>query len=288
MHRIDGPGATVDNRFTEGNPALGILASVVTDDWLNDMQEEVASVILGVAGTSLIKGNQTQLLNAIWAHIDYRFPVGMIAYWSGSIATIPAAYRLCNGSNGTPNLMDRFVVGAGSAYTVGSAGGSLSASTGASGGHTHTMQSAGAHAHNTNSAGLHQHTTDVQGAHAHTLTIDGTTLSISQIPSHNHTNGVQTLLVGPTSGAPGGDFGVFGGNTTASIIATGGGGSHTHGGAAASAGGHAHTTDAQGLHSHATDTQGSHLHVVDAVGTHTHAVTATPPYYALAYVMRVN
>jgi hypothetical protein len=37
---------------------------------------------------------------------------GSIIIWSGSIATIPAGYVLCDGNNGTPDLRDRFVVGA--------------------------------------------------------------------------------------------------------------------------------------------------------------------------------
>jgi microcystin-dependent protein len=32
--------------------------------------------------------------------------------WSGTIATIPTGWVLCNGSNGTPDLRDRFIVGA--------------------------------------------------------------------------------------------------------------------------------------------------------------------------------
>jgi hypothetical protein len=44
--------------------------------------------------------------------------------WSGSIASIPAGWALCNGSNGTPDLRDRFVVGAGNTLAVGATGGS--------------------------------------------------------------------------------------------------------------------------------------------------------------------
>ena len=43
--------------------------------------------------------------------------------WSGSVGSIPDGWRLCNGSNGTPNLQDRFVVGAGSGYAVDATGG---------------------------------------------------------------------------------------------------------------------------------------------------------------------
>ena len=50
-------------------------------------------------------------------------PSGVIVMWSGSTGSIPAGWALCNGSNGTPNLRDRFIVGAGGSYGVGSTGG---------------------------------------------------------------------------------------------------------------------------------------------------------------------
>jgi hypothetical protein len=51
------------------------------------------------------------------------FVAGMIMMWSGTIATIPSGWVLCNGSNGTPDLRNRFVIGAhsdttGVAYTT--------------------------------------------------------------------------------------------------------------------------------------------------------------------------
>lgn len=51
-------------------------------------------------------------------------PSGGILLWSGSIGSIPAGYVLCNGTSGTPDLRDRFVVGAGSTYAVNATGGS--------------------------------------------------------------------------------------------------------------------------------------------------------------------
>jgi hypothetical protein len=54
-------------------------------------------------------------------------PAGVITMWSGSIATIPTGWLLCNGSNGTPDLRDRFIVGAGSTYAVAATGGSADA-----------------------------------------------------------------------------------------------------------------------------------------------------------------
>jgi len=63
------------------------------------------------------------------------FISGMIMLWSGSVASIPSGWVLCNGSNGTPDLRNRFVVGAGSTYSVGGTGGSADAIVVS---HTHT------------------------------------------------------------------------------------------------------------------------------------------------------
>ena len=54
------------------------------------------------------------------------FVSGMILLWSGAINNIPSGWVLCNGSNAAPNLQDRFVVGAGSGYSVGDTGGAQS------------------------------------------------------------------------------------------------------------------------------------------------------------------
>ena len=63
------------------------------------------------------------------------FIAGMIMLWSGSIGSVPSGWALCNGSNGTPDLRDRFVIAAGSTYAVGATGGSADAIVVS---HTHT------------------------------------------------------------------------------------------------------------------------------------------------------
>ncbi len=40
------------------------------------------------------------------------FPSGGIIMWSGTIATIPSGWYLCNGSNSTPDLRNKFIIGA--------------------------------------------------------------------------------------------------------------------------------------------------------------------------------
>ena len=66
------------------------------------------------------------------------FLTGMIILWSGSIASIPSGFALCDGTSGTPDLRDRFVVGAGSTYAVDATGGSADATLPT---HTHTATS---------------------------------------------------------------------------------------------------------------------------------------------------
>lgn len=51
-------------------------------------------------------------------------PAGVITMWSGSSASIPTGWVLCNGTNGTPDLTDKFIIGAGGSYAVDSTGGS--------------------------------------------------------------------------------------------------------------------------------------------------------------------
>ena len=75
------------------------------------------------------------------------FVTGMIMLWSGSTGSIPSGWALCNGSSGTPDLRDKFVVGAGNTYAVDATGGSADATLPS---HTHTGT--------TNTGGSHNHT----------------------------------------------------------------------------------------------------------------------------------
>ena len=65
-------------------------------------------------------------------------PTGGIIIWSGAANAIPTGWVLCNGSNSTPDLRNRFVVGAGSTYAVAATGGSADAIVVS---HTHTATS---------------------------------------------------------------------------------------------------------------------------------------------------
>ena len=92
------------------------------------------------------------------------FVTGMIMMYTGS--TAPSGWAICNGQNGTPDLRDRFIVGAGSAYAVNNTGGaaSVTLTTAQLPAHSHTTPN---HNHSfsaTTSSNTHNHTWDRQDA----------------------------------------------------------------------------------------------------------------------------
>jgi hypothetical protein len=114
---------------TDGRPpdtiwlSEGFFYKFVLSD-ANDVQIQVYDNLYGIIGVSPPAATP--------------IPSGGIMLWSGSIGSIPAGYVLCNGNNGTPDLRDRFVVGAGSTYAVDATGGSADAVVVS---HTHTATS---------------------------------------------------------------------------------------------------------------------------------------------------
>ena len=68
------------------------------------------------------------------------FVTGMIMMYNGSSA--PSGWAICNGSNGTPDLRDRFIVGTGSSYSLGNTGGanSVTLTLNQIPAHTHTYE----------------------------------------------------------------------------------------------------------------------------------------------------
>jgi len=67
---------------------------------------------------------------------------GMIVLWSGAIVDIPDGWHLCDGTEGTPDLRNKFIAGAGDSYAPGASGGSTWHTHGAEDlGHFHTLLS---------------------------------------------------------------------------------------------------------------------------------------------------
>lgn len=62
-------------------------------------------------------------LNNIEDGIANCLPSGAVIAWHGNANSVPSGWTLCDGTNGTPDLRDKFVLGAGNSYAVGATGG---------------------------------------------------------------------------------------------------------------------------------------------------------------------
>jgi len=111
------------NSVTQLNVDLALRAAIASPTLTG-----VPAAPTAAAGT-----NTTQLattafvktaVDAAVAQIPPGIPTGGIILWSGSVGAIPTGWALCNGTNGTPDLRSRFVIGAGSTYNVAATGGS--------------------------------------------------------------------------------------------------------------------------------------------------------------------
>jgi hypothetical protein len=111
---------------------------------LKDMQSGTDGDNFTVGGNLTVTGTATGTTASVsddstkfatTAFVRDIIPSGVIVMWSGSVATIPSGWLICDGSNSTPDLRNRFIVGAGSTYSVAGTGGSADAIVVS---HTHT------------------------------------------------------------------------------------------------------------------------------------------------------
>jgi hypothetical protein len=193
----------------------------------------------------------TNINTRIAVAIAGALPVGIVVMWSGAVNAVPAGWALCDGTNGTPDLRDRFILGAHHGRGTGDINGQFSytVSTSVDGNHAHTGATAG-HVLTEAQMPSHQHggVTDIQGAHQHRLLNN---------------------VIGQPAGSIGGGalpYGAIGQPLTDLQ------GAHQHG----------IITDHRGggqAHAHGIAADGSHGHLV--------VVPNIPPYYALAFIKRI-
>jgi len=142
-------------------------------------------------------------------------PSGGIIMWSGLITSIPTGWGLCDGSNGTPDLRNRFVVGAGDQYDRNDTGGadSVTLTEAQMPSHNHGMSTEGNHSHSgsTSTDGEHTHrygqnrTTGESGSDVIASAYAFDDFSTSSAGSHSHSlninsNGDHTHTINNTGG----------------------------------------------------------------------------------------
>ena len=181
-------------------------------------------------------------------------PAGIIVMWSGVAAAIPSGWYLCDGQNGTPDLRNRFIVGAGSSYEVGNTGGSDSV--------TLTTEQMPSH--------LHSHSLSTKSSGSHSHTVSGTTETGGGTESSTLHG---QAIVGEDYKGPAG-YVLYGSNEysrynvwTMDVGAS----AHTHS--------YSGNTNSTGSHTHSIS--GS---ISNAGGGQSHE--NRPPYYALGFIMK--
>lgn len=236
-------------------------------------------------------GNNTTRFEGVYADNFYgsganltgivSFVSGMILIWSGAANAIPSGWVLCNGSNSTPNLMDRFVIGAQNAYGVGDTGGSTTISGNVN--HSHSTPN---HSHAVNN---HTHSTP---NHSHTVSNHSHSISGSVSGNTNntgsHSHSINTSGGNSSDGPTGpkrqgqGDFSGYGTNSA---------GNHNHsfsGSFSGNSGNSAPNTTSSG----ASNTGNSAPNTTSSGSSNTgnsgsgSTVSVLNPYYALCYIMK--
>ena len=101
-----------------GTTYIGITVDPLTSEMLP--RQKLTSVAYALSAA-----NAWNATNALYAqtalNVSNAIPKGVIVMWSGAV--VPDGWALCNGANGTPNLRDKFILGAGSTYAIGATGG---------------------------------------------------------------------------------------------------------------------------------------------------------------------
>ena len=217
------------------------------------VDDTLAGAVLGQVPDNSI--GSEKLTAALNAHIDQQMPQGGIILWSGAANSVPAGWALCDGQNNTPDLRDKFIVGAGSAYQPGDAGGAVTVqlTTNELPAHTHSVTGTAA------SAGNHTH---------------GNTFAIEAVAAHTH----------EVNAVPSDDSIVYDRGPDYGWRAYGARESGGDDAEAASAGAHTHTL------SGSVSSGGSHSHTVSGTAASAGsgaAFSILPPYYALCYIMKL-
>ena len=189
INKIIGSSAIVATETGDGGnetlvltvPASGIVTTKIADNnvTLAKLAHGTGDRVFGLdnSGVPVVKQiGLADLLNEV-------LPTGIILLWSGSTASIPTGWTICDGTLSTPDLRSSFVVGASASggFAVDATGGSNNARdhtllTSEMPAHTHTQR-----AHQQGGAG----TSNLLGNSANNTSV-GETLSTGGGGAHNH------------------------------------------------------------------------------------------------------
>jgi hypothetical protein len=234
--------ARIDAPVITGGQAVAMALRGVEDDSSNE-------VFVPNDGTrATASGAQIMTLDD---NVMDLMPVGAIILWNAGLIALPDDWQICDGTNGSPDLTDVFVRGAGGAYALNSTGGSDTA-----GG-----------------------TTDAEGDHEHSGNVGDTAITEAQMPEHHHR--VWGSVKNPGGGVTSFGFKNSDAHSIAGITLDDAGDSYgdTMGGIGSEQ--VIEDTGSDDTHTHANQGEdGEHTHELGTVET-------VPAYRAIYYVMKV-
>jgi hypothetical protein len=218
-----------------------------------------------------------------------KIPIGLICLWYGSVATIPAGWALCNGSNNTPDLRNMFVVGA-QEDVSGVAKTNLTGSLTVSGGsvsHTHTDHDVTQPAisnHSITQPAITNHSITQPVVANHAITQPAiSNHSITQPVINNHT--VTTSNCRTSGSAAAAAVTAVSAHSLSTNVALDAHSLSTN----VAVDAHTLSTNvAVSAHTLSTDVALSNHSLSTSVALSAHSTTSAPqPYYALCYIMRI-
>lgn len=189
-------GAEIDTELTAVASAISSKADLNSPALTGTPTAPTAS-----AGT-----NTTQVATTAFV-LANSIPSGLISMWSGSIASIPSGWVLCNGSNSTPDLRNKFIIGAHS-DTAGVAYTTVTGSNTTTGGtkdaivvsHTHTATSSV-----TDPGHLHTFTNYSNAGGASDTPIIGSSNTLTTVSTNSAVTGISVATTNASTGSSGTD-----------------------------------------------------------------------------------
>ncbi len=238
--------------FSLRNAALSLISSITTSIINSGIYRaadgnSANQLILPDGGDSPTLGGHRVWTEAVLSPSDF-IPRGVILLWSGTIDDVPSGWAFCDGTNGTPNLKGRFVVGANRSFYP-------------------------PHEISATSQSEWSATTSSDGSHDHGGRTANTALTTNQLPKHTHKlfHNARSDRNSLGSGDAAAVYEDREGEDSYRIYSSNGDADNVNVG-----------------ESSRTGSGSGHRHDISSHNGHTHTVDSRPPWYALAYIMKIT
>lgn len=152
-------------------------------DWKDFAGNQENGVLVSVELLQQIINNTTNIYERIMVLESLKgggVPIGAVMIWKGTQASIPDGFQLADGTNGTPDLRDRFLMGIGASETDDNL-----LETGGETQHVHSMGTL-------SNASKHKHNVYLNDSYTAASALVNTAAGNISLPNHNHSWNAET------------------------------------------------------------------------------------------------